>query len=74
MMAYKIKLDREDDGWWIADVLNLPGVVGCPVYGTTRQDAIERVKGAALWTLWHLSLRGIKIPSTIRFVIAGRSL
>lgn len=67
---FKIKLDREEDGRWIADIENLPGgVVGCPVYGETRQKAIENVKACALGTLSHLSTKGIKIPSNIIFSV-----
>ena len=31
-----IELDREDDGRWIAEALELPGVMA---YGETREDA-----------------------------------
>ena len=44
-MSFRIELDREDDGRWIAEVVALPGVV---VYGTTREEAMARVKALAL--------------------------
>ena len=38
----KIESEREDDGRWIAEVMELPGVI---VYGQTRDDAIQmRIK------------------------------
>ena len=37
----KIELDREDDGRWIADVPEIPGVM---CYGESRQEAIDNVK------------------------------
>jgi predicted RNase H-like HicB family nuclease len=36
-MKFVIELEREDDGRWIAEVPDLPGVL---VYGTSREDAI----------------------------------
>jgi len=46
-MAYdfKIETDREDDGRWIAEIPELPGVMA---YGTTtRDDAIRSVEALA---------------------------
>jgi predicted RNase H-like HicB family nuclease len=40
-----IEIDREEDGRWIAEVVDLPGVM---VYGDTREQAISRVKALAL--------------------------
>jgi len=39
-----IELDRETDGRWIAEVLELPG---CRVYGRDRADAVARVRALA---------------------------
>jgi len=44
----KIEIDREDDGRWIAEVPDLPGVM---VYGQSREEAISRVKALALRVL-----------------------
>jgi predicted RNase H-like HicB family nuclease len=44
-MRFTIELDREDDGRWIAEVLELPGV---RVYGATRDEAITSAKALAL--------------------------
>ena len=40
-----IEIECEDDGRWIAEVPELPGVM---VYGQTREDAISRVQALAL--------------------------
>jgi predicted RNase H-like HicB family nuclease len=40
-----IELDREDDGRWIAEVLEIPGVM---CYGQSREDAIQRVQQLAI--------------------------
>ena len=40
-----VEIEREDDGRWIAEIPELPGVV---VYGDTRKQAIARVEALAL--------------------------
>jgi len=40
-----IELDREDDGRWIAEALELPGVM---TYGETREDAISNTERLAI--------------------------
>lgn len=47
-MNFRIQLEQEDDGRWIAEVLELPGVM---VYGQTRAEAISRVQALALRVL-----------------------
>ena len=49
-MAYnfQIETDREDDGRWIAEIPELPGVLA---YGATREDAIRSVEALALRVL-----------------------
>lgn len=44
-LIYSIQLEREDDGRWIAEVPDLPGVLG---YGDTRDEAVARVQALAL--------------------------
>ncbi len=41
----KIEIEREEDGRWIAEVFDLPGVLA---YGTTREEAIAKVEALAL--------------------------
>jgi len=43
--AFKVEIEREDDGRWIAEVTDLPGVLA---YGTTRDGAIQSVEALAL--------------------------
>jgi len=47
-MTFRIELEREDDGRWIAEVLELPGAM---VYGPTREEAEARAKALALRTV-----------------------
>jgi predicted RNase H-like HicB family nuclease len=44
-LVYSIELEREDDGRWIAEVPDLPGVLS---YGNTRDEAVARVQALAL--------------------------
>ena len=44
-MKLTIEIEREDDGRWIAEVPELPGVLA---YGQTRDDAIAQVQSLTL--------------------------
>jgi predicted RNase H-like HicB family nuclease len=44
-MQLSIEVEQEDDGRWLTEVPELPGVMA---YGQTRQEAIERVQALAL--------------------------
>lgn len=44
-MTFKVEIEREDDGRWIAEVLELPGVMA---YGTSPEDAKAKVQALAL--------------------------
>ncbi|HEU4453898.1 MAG TPA: hypothetical protein VFR81_12605 [Longimicrobium sp.] len=47
-MEYDIEIDREEDGRWIAEVPDLPGVM---VYGCSHEDAVMKVRALALRVL-----------------------
>lgn len=40
----QIETDQEDDGRWLAEVVDMPGVM---TYGATEQEAIDRVRELA---------------------------
>jgi predicted RNase H-like HicB family nuclease len=44
-MNYTIEIEQETDGRWIAEVINLPGVL---TYGNTQEEAITKVQALAL--------------------------
>ena len=46
--TYKIELDHEEDGRWIAEIAALPGVM---VYGESREDALAKCQALALRVL-----------------------
>jgi predicted RNase H-like HicB family nuclease len=47
-MVFKLELEREEDGRWIAEVPELPGVM---VYDDSRERAIAKVQALALRVL-----------------------
>lgn len=47
-MTFTVEYEREDDGRWLAEVLELPGVLA---YGDTSDEAIAKVQALALRTL-----------------------
>ena len=55
----KIEVDREDDGRWIAEVPELPGVL---VYGNNRKDAISKAQVLALRVMADRLEHGEPIP------------
>jgi predicted RNase H-like HicB family nuclease len=57
---FTIEVEREDDGRWIAEVIDLPGVMA---YGDTRQEAIDRVQALSLRVLADRLEHGEGVPS-----------
>jgi len=47
-MNFTIEIELEQDGRWIAEVVDIPGVL---VYGQTREEAVNKVKALALRVL-----------------------
>ena len=54
-----IKIEREDDGRWIAEVPDLSGVM---TYGDTREEAVSKVEALALRVLADRIEHGEMIP------------
>jgi predicted RNase H-like HicB family nuclease len=44
----RIEIEQEEDGRWLTEIPELPGVM---VYGSTRDEALSRVKALALRVL-----------------------
>ena len=44
-MTFRVELEQENDGRWIAEVVELPGVLA---YGPTRDEARAKVQALAL--------------------------
>ena len=55
----QVEVQREDDGRWIAEVAELPGVL---TYGSSREEAIERAKALSLRVLADRLEHGESVP------------
>lgn len=47
-MTFTVEFEQEDDGRWLAEVLELPGVLA---YGQTSEEAIAKSQALALRVL-----------------------
>jgi predicted RNase H-like HicB family nuclease len=55
----RIEVEREDDGRWIAEIVDLPGV---QAYGNTREEAIDRTKALSLRVIADRLEHGEAVP------------
>jgi predicted RNase H-like HicB family nuclease len=55
----RLEVEQEDDGRWLAEAPELPGVVA---YGTSRAEAVARVETLALRVLADRLEHGEQIP------------
>lgn len=71
-MRFQIELEREEDGRWIAEVPDLPGVM---VYGPDRATAVARAQALALRVLEERPEHGESVsePLGISFLAARAS-
>ena len=58
-MPLSIEVEEEEDGRWLAEVPDLPGVMA---YGHTRQEAIDRVQALSLRVLADRLDHGEPVP------------
>jgi len=68
-MVYKIETEREADGRWIAEVLDLPGVMA---YGDTEKEAILTAQTLALRVLADLIEEQKEPADTLTVAVASR--
>jgi predicted RNase H-like HicB family nuclease len=59
IMPLTIEVEQEDDGRWLAEVSDLPGVLA---YGQTRTEAVEHVQALALRVLADRIEHGEAVP------------
>lgn len=59
-MKFNVEIDREDDGRWIAEVVDLPGALA---YGQTREEAVARAEALALRILADRLENGESLPN-----------
>jgi predicted RNase H-like HicB family nuclease len=65
-MNYTIEAELEDDGRWLAEVPQLPGVL---VYGATRDEATSRAQVLALRVIAERLEHGEASPQPINISI-----
>ncbi len=58
-MPLTIEIEQEEDGRWIAEVPELPGVL---TYGQSRQEAIDRIQALSLRVLADRLEHGEPVP------------
>jgi len=56
---YSVEIEREEDGRWIAEVPDLPGVMA---YGKSREEAVRRVQALSLRVLAERLEHGEPLP------------
>src|SRR5438874_10166787 len=60
LMRLTVEAEQEQDGRWIGEVIELPGVLA---YGQTREEAIARVQALALRVLADRLEHGEPVPA-----------
>lgn len=64
----RIEISREDDGRWIAEVPDLPGVL---VYGTDEADARKKAEALAFRVIADRIEHGEPVPAEARRLFAA---
>ena len=59
MSDFTVEIEREDDGRWIGEVVDLPGVLA---YGNSRDEAVAKAKALAFRALADRLEHGENIP------------
>jgi predicted RNase H-like HicB family nuclease len=67
-MRFTIECEQEDDGRWLAEVLELPGVM---VYGQTIDEAIAKVQALALRVIAERLEHGETAPELVNIAFAA---
>ena len=67
-MDYSLQVEREEDGRWIAEVPELPGVLA---YGASSDEATIRAETLALRVIADRMEHGEAGPQSIRLLLAA---
>jgi predicted RNase H-like HicB family nuclease len=59
MSDFTVEIELEDDGRWIGEVVDLPGVLA---YGSNREEAVARAKALAFRVLADRLEHGERVP------------
>ena len=68
MMTFTVEFEREDDGRWLAEVVEMPGVLA---YGETSDVAIAKAQALALRVLADRLEHGEGAPEFVNISFAA---
>jgi predicted RNase H-like HicB family nuclease len=63
LIAFKVETEQEEDGRWLAEVVELPGVLA---YGETQEAALSKVQALALRVIAERLEHGEAGPELLR--------
>ncbi len=67
-MTFRVEVEQEEDGRWLAEVSELPGVLS---YGASPADAVARVQALALRVVADRLERGEAGPDLLSISFAA---
>lgn len=67
-MQFTIETEQEGDGRWIAEIVEIPGVMK---YGTNREDAIRQAEALALRVIAERIEEGEQLTAPIEITFAA---
>jgi len=65
-MLFTLEVEREDDGRWLAEVVQLPGALA---YGASANEAMAKAEALALRALAEQLEQGEAAPTEISIVL-----
>ena len=68
MIIFKVEVEQEEDGRWLAEVLELPGVLA---YGQSQDAAVSKVQALALRVIAERLERGEAGPQLLSISFAA---
>jgi predicted RNase H-like HicB family nuclease len=68
MMTFTVEYEREEDGRWLAEVVEMPGVLA---YGGTSDEAIAKAQALALRVLADRLENGEGAPEFVNISFAA---
>ena len=66
-MPLPIEVEQEEDGRWLAEIPELPGVL---IYGSTSIEAVARVQALGLRVLADRVENGEPVPASVAVLFA----
>ena len=68
MITFKVEVEQEEDGRWLAEVLELPGVLA---YGQSQDAAVSKVQALALRVIAERLEHGEASPQLLSISFAA---